>query len=141
MLAVAWRLAGEMDGTMSETTTEPTRKPRPAGPRQCPRCHRDLWEPCLQCRQTGLQRPGIVWCIECREPGRGKRCSKCGKAVPSSSKAGGTCPHCGTYWDVEKDSSGRTVSTAYRAGQYTGIAFLIGLVVWLISRGVAALRD
>ena len=63
---------------MSETTSVPTRKPRPAGPRQCPRCHRDLWEPCLQCRQTGLQGPGIVWCLECRQPGRGKYCRKCG---------------------------------------------------------------
>jgi hypothetical protein len=55
-------------------------------------CHRDLWEPCLQCRQTGLQGPGIVWCPKCRQPGRGERCSKCGTklhAPPLCSKCGG----------------------------------------------------
>ncbi len=77
---------------MTETPSTPTRKPRPAGPRQCPRCHRDLWEPCLQCRQTGLQGPGIVWCLECRQPGRGERCSECGAklhAPPLCTKCGG----------------------------------------------------
>jgi hypothetical protein len=63
---------------MSETPSMQTRKPRPAGPRQCPKCHRDLWEPCLQCRQTGLQQPTIVWCPECGQPGRGEYCRKCG---------------------------------------------------------------
>jgi hypothetical protein len=70
-----------------------------------------------------------------------KRCTNCGKVVPSSSKAGGTCPHCGAYWSVEKDESGRTVSTAYRAGQYTGIAVVVGLVIWLLSRAAGAFRD
>ena len=77
---------------MSETTSATTRKPRPPGPRQCPVCHRDLWEPCLQCRQTGLQGPGIVWCPECRQPGRGERCEKCGTklhAPPLCTKCGG----------------------------------------------------
>ena len=77
---------------MSETTSATTRKPRPPGPRQCPVCHRDLWEPCLQCRQTGLQGPGIVWCPKCRQPGRGERCSKCGAklhAPPLCTKCGG----------------------------------------------------
>jgi hypothetical protein len=77
---------------MSAMATGPTHKPRPPGLRQCPRCHRDLWEPCLQCRQTGLQRPGIVWCPECRQPGRGERCSKCGTklhAPPACTRCGG----------------------------------------------------
>jgi hypothetical protein len=55
-------------------------------------CHRDLWEPCLRCRQTGLQGPGIVWCPECRQPGRGERCEKCGAklhAPPLCTKCGG----------------------------------------------------
>jgi hypothetical protein len=63
---------------MSETPSMQTRKPRPSGPRQCPTCHRDLWEPCLDCRQTGLQQPTIVWCPECGQPGRGEYCRKCG---------------------------------------------------------------
>ena len=77
---------------MSETTSATTGKPRPPGPRQCPVCRRDLWEPCLQCRQTGLQGPGIVWCPKCRQPGRGERCERCGAklhAPPVCTKCGG----------------------------------------------------
>ena len=77
---------------MTQVQSTPTRKPRPPGPRQCPVCHRDLWEPCLQCRQTGLQGPGIIWCPECRQPGRGERCSRCGTklhAPPLCTKCGG----------------------------------------------------
>jgi len=31
-----------------------------------------------------------------------KTCSRCGRIVPSSAQAGGTCPHCGAYWGHER---------------------------------------
>jgi predicted RNA-binding Zn-ribbon protein involved in translation (DUF1610 family) len=34
--------------------------------------------------------------------GGGKYCSACRKAVPSSSRAGMHCPHCGAYWSREE---------------------------------------
>lgn len=63
-----------------------------------------------------------------------KVCCSCGKPVPDSSKAGGTCPHCGAYWSVEKDETGRTVSTAYRGAAYSGVACVVGLIIWLVTR-------
>lgn len=30
------------------------------------------------------------------------RCSNCARAVPTWSRAGGTCPHCGAYWSTEQ---------------------------------------
>ena len=76
---------------MSETYVPGDRKPHPPGPGQCPTCHRALWEPCLHCRQTGLQRPAIVWCPTCRQPGRGEHCAKCGTKL----HAPPVCPRCG----------------------------------------------
>jgi uncharacterized membrane protein YgcG len=32
-----------------------------------------------------------------------KTCSRCGRVVSSSSRAGQSCPHCGAYWSTETE--------------------------------------
>lgn len=59
-----------------------------------------------------------------------KTCEKCKKEVPSTSKAGDHCPHCGTYWGYETGQNGtKTYAVGYRAGKVIGgIIFLLALV-------------
>jgi hypothetical protein len=32
-----------------------------------------------------------------------KTCSRCGRVVPSTSRPGQSCPHCGAYWSTESE--------------------------------------
>jgi len=59
-----------------------------------------------------------------------KICDKCKKEVPSTSKAGDHCPHCGTYWGYETEQDGsKKYATGYRAGKIVGgIVFLLALI-------------
>lgn len=60
-------------------------------------------------------------------------CENCNKKVPTSSKAGQRCPHCGVYWT--HDDKGNEAP----GGTGGGFAGIIGLVVAVVLIGVRLL--
>ncbi len=68
------------------------------------------------------------------------RCSKCNKVVPENISAGGTCPHCGVYFDYTESPTGQrqyanssssgSSSSSYRISgrSVRGLVFLVILV-------------
>jgi ribosome maturation factor RimP len=73
-----------------------------------------------------------------QQEGMTKQCMNCKAYLPNSTQVGDKCPHCGVFFEVEEDESGRVIKRAplgkyaFYGGGIPSLAVLIGLLLrWL----------
>ena len=61
------------------------------------------------------------------------QCMKCNKEVPSTSKVGDKCPHCGITWDAEQGQDGVYRDAAGKPVRFRKYGSIVGVVVFVLA--------
>ena len=62
-----------------------------------------------------------------------KQCLSCKKLIPSSSKLGDRCPHCGVIWEEEEDEHGRVIARSTSETARITFGFIFFVVAALVA--------